>query len=450
MRGSVVHEVINGQLTGIEHMHDSLESQIALAKEALGKAELAREEAYIKIGDRHVPEFKTKGLAKAYSDIKSAVQHLGRDRDERETHLVALRESTQEHRQALISHINAVTIDLEARITGRDERIAAVRDSLASNREYQTHLRSAQDLQSRITRAEEAFAEAERRREKEGRVYERSLPFLYLRKRKFSTKDYRAGTLTRFDNWLAPRINYTQTKENYERLLAAPGQMKIRLEKHQAELETIENALAAIETATADKADLSGALRTLDIVQARREGYVADLQHAEARRAELSAELATLRASRDTYHQKALGYLRSHLTPHTIKKLRETALASPDPQDRTLLDVITRAEETIQTTTSTLERLRKQHDLVTGQREGLRSIETAFSRRGYNSTHSQFPDDFNVNTLLLSYLAGQMNVGDVTHNLSRSHTKDKPAPYSATSKDYRANTSRVFSAGNGI
>ncbi len=120
---------------------------------------------------------------------------------------------------------------------------AAVQDATGSN--------GASDL---IRRAEEKAARAEADREEKRRPYEADPLFMYLWRRRYGTRDYRASPLVRyFDRKVAHHIGYEAARVNYTMLLELPDRLREHAERLKKEpgprgnTRPSSDALAAVE-----------------------------------------------------------------------------------------------------------------------------------------------------------------------------------------------------------
>ena len=83
--------------------------------------------------------------------------------------------------------------------------------------------------------------------------------------------------------------------------------------------------------------------------------------------------------------------------------------------------------------------------------DGLRTIETEFSRRNYNSSRSYFDGEFDLNTFIIGYLAGSYSHSDILDNMG-SHRHLKPEEsysYSSSSSSSSSSHSSSSSFGSG-
>ena len=108
-----------------------------------------------------------------------------------------------------------------------------------------------------IRRAEEKAARAEADREEKRRPYEADPLFMYLWRRRFGTRDYRASPLVRyFDRKVAHHIGYEAARVNYTMLLELPDRLREHAERLKKEAggqghgRSSPDALAAVERQT--------------------------------------------------------------------------------------------------------------------------------------------------------------------------------------------------------
>ena len=87
-----------------------------------------------------------------------------------------------------------------------------------------------------IRRAEEKASRAEADREEKRRPYEADPLFMYLWRRGFGTRDYRASPLVRyFDRKVAHHIGYEAARVNYTMLLELPDRLREHAERLKKE-----------------------------------------------------------------------------------------------------------------------------------------------------------------------------------------------------------------------
>lgn len=115
------------------------------------------------------------------------------------------------------------------------DRVVSIIDAAAA--EARSRLARQPAIADPVVRsAEEKLAQAESDREEKRRPYESDPLFMYLWRRRFGTRDYRAGNLVRYlDRKVAHLIGYEAARVNYAMLIELPDRMREHLERLRRE-----------------------------------------------------------------------------------------------------------------------------------------------------------------------------------------------------------------------
>jgi hypothetical protein len=296
---------------------------------------------------------------------------------------------------------------LEAATAALDAAEAATQARLERDDGYRAQRERAVAAERTARHADEKAAKSEEERAEKGRAYEDEPIFMYLWRRGYGTRDYRAGPLTRsLDRWVARLIPFDAARANYARLVELP----VRLREHA-------DAVAAAAEAEYDALRrLDEEARSADGVDAlERERDAADeaLAHHDAARAEAEAawqetfeRIERMDRGEDEAYAEAVASLAADLEREDVQALRREALATPYPEDDVIVGRLLDLEDErarLATTTQDLKAVAEQN------RARLRELDTLrrdFTSRRFDEPGSGFPDGDLVTTMLSQFLRG--------------------------------------------
>ncbi|MEK6846312.1 MAG: hypothetical protein AABY26_06115, partial [Nanoarchaeota archaeon] len=167
-----------------------------------------------------------------------------------------------------------------------------------------------------------------------------------------------------------------------------------------------------------------------------------DGEHKKAN--QYASEKNEMNSTKDQYHRTALDKLKSYLKGSSIAELKERAAATPHPEDDHLVDEIIRIDAQVKEIKREAKEVQQQQASIAGQLEGLGSISRRYASKDYESSRCYFDGNFDINTFLLGYIAGNYSASEVNHQID-THQHFRPretySSYSSGSSSYGGGSS---------
>lgn len=270
-------------------------------------------------------------------------------------------------------------------------------------------------------RAEQKLEIAREDRTKKGAAYEADPLFVYLKNRRYGTRDYRAFPLFAMgDAWVAGLIKYREARLNYDRLLEIPD----RLGEH---LEAVKQ-LAAVKAAEIEAFERAALER--DGVNALRDAAAAAAKRIEVIDAAIDAAETTQKAAAAAYTEAAAGasgpagearrLLAEALGQRSIPDLKVLAAETATRDDDRLVDELVRLrrermeyEEAKRTNATAAQRRAR-------SAEQLEDLRRRFKQARYDSPYSEFPGGNIIGAILGEVIAEALDLDDAWKKIARS------------------------------
>lgn len=306
-----------------------------------------------------------------------------RDRDAH-----AQRQSMQASAAALHDRIDS----LEARL---DTAARAARDRLGSDQAFQELEAVAGDLETTLKKAREKTTQAEADRKQKGQAYESDPLFMYLWRRRYGSRDYDAGPLTRMlDDWVAKLVRYSDARANY----AILNEIPVRLKSHAEMLAgRLDDARAAVENRLAKTiAEMAGEDLTAALREARLEQTEVNrrLEAIEAEITDVSLQLNRYAEGLDDPFKEAVALSADFLRHESYLDLLTLARATLTPTDDEIVKRIGGLNREAAALETSIPEQRLELDRLARRRHELLDVAANFRRNHYDAENSYFePDD---------------------------------------------------------
>ena len=316
--------------------------------------------------------------------------------------------------------------------TRSDDAIDALID------ETYTHIRDNADwiAQSKLlTSAEEIAAAAgakaslaEEDRADKGRPYEDDRLFVYLWDRGFGTSRYNAGRITRFfDGKIAELIGYRAARPNYHMLNEIP----LRLREHSDRLEAAAGgervALEEIERV----ALVAAGIEPLEAAAAvADEDMQAAEDRVEDRREDLS-QAADEHGSRsdprrDSDLQAALEVLADEMKREDLASLYREAIKTPTPRDEQVVSGLRDIERKLERREAEAEEIRRTATDLAARRAQLEQSRIHFRKSGFDDPRGQFANGDIIAMAIEGIIKGALASGGLDKALRDGFSRRVP------------------------
>ena len=144
--------------------------------------------------------------------------------------------------------------DLRDQIAGYetelDKLAEQARTALAGDKTFQQAQKQLRDIQDMHMKAAAKTDQAETDRARKGEPYEKDPLFMYLWRRQYGAKTYKANVVIAWlDEWVADLVDYHQARANYAVLLEIPERLNEHVVRLEEQLKTRQAESDALEAA---------------------------------------------------------------------------------------------------------------------------------------------------------------------------------------------------------
>ena len=293
--------------------------------------------------------------------------------------------------------------------------------ALALNDEYKLLQERAQTAVDTVEAAEiKAERSANEHRQKAG-LYEQDDIFMYLWRRAYGTKDYRAGRLTRlFDRWVAMHVGFEEQRQNYYMLQEIPK----RLEAHVESLRlAAQEAMAALETMEQTAEEENG-VRAIEQEMAQLEDELAladeAIEKEEIHYHQCLQQRDLYARAEDTLYQRALAALAEGLKSQSLEQLRHRAERTSGYEDDSLVGQLAELQQEQRSVAQTHRTAQRASSDFRKRLSALESIRKNFKRQSFDAPHSQFTDAAAVATAMDDFTRGLITSRELWRLIERS------------------------------
>jgi hypothetical protein len=302
-----------------------------------------------------------------------------------------------------------------------DEAAAETRRRIEKDPAYVKLADALEDADAVSKRAEQKLELAREDRTAKGAAYEADPLFVYLKKRAFGTRDYRAFPLFAIgDAWVAGLIKYRDARLNYDRLLEIPERLEEHLEAVKRLAAVKADEIEAFERAALER-DGVNALRDAAAAAAKRiEEIDAEIASAEAEHKKCAAAFTAAASGASGPAGEARDLLVEALGRRPIPDLKLLAAETASREDDRLVDELVRLrrermeyEEAKRTSAAAAQRRARSAD----QLEDLRR---RFKQARYDSPYSEFPGGNIIGSILGEVIAEALDLDDAWKKIARS------------------------------
>ena len=384
--------------------------------------ELQQEQArdYRSLARLRVEHLSTGALVDSIDQIERQVLALLQARESAAGSLEQEIAGTDERRRAL-EDARATQVDvLDKAAEAVDAAEAATQASLDANPDYRAQRERATDAERIAMHAEDKAGRSEQEREEKGRSYREDPLFIYLWRRQYGTPGYRAGGLTRWlDGKVARLIGFADARANYSRLQEIPIRLREHADEARQQADTEFDSLEEMD----NQAREADGIPSLEAAQAQEQEKLdtidAEIAELEQTHEDLLQRRQAFASGEDKSYQQAVGYLASEFQREDLRELRQEALATPLPDDDTIIGrlIDQQAErEEIEGIIQDLKDSMRQHRQRLHELESLRR---EFKRQRYDQSGSGFANGALVGMMLENFLKGMLNRDDLLRVLQQ-------------------------------
>ena len=340
-----------------------------------------------------------------------------------------------DRRDALVKEQAQAEVQRDAATTAVEQTLAAVEavrtDTEAKVQEtpaWQEARRASEAAEAVAEEAEKKAATAEFELASKRKPYDDDPLFVYLWRRKFGTREYDAGNVTRLmDRVAADFIGYPDARPNYAALIEIP----LRLKEHSA----------AKRTEAAERAAALGELERramLDLGMEQKERTLAEARHRLAAADQALEDKNTLLRKIDTERQglftgagnpgyeEALQTIAAADSTDDIAALYREAKRTPTEADDALVRKLEATDAAIGKSEAEVARLRRSAEDLARRRLEVEQVRDRFRDSGYDHPNSTFGNDNAIADTIGRVLQGVVTSGVLWDLLRGNYEARRP------------------------
>jgi hypothetical protein len=452
--GSEIFRTIKGKIRELENQSSGLESEIYGYEAEIRKIVQEKEKAYVKLANIYLPELDAEHIQATLREVRENVENVFKEKQKRRIDLDKQIGETKRIDENYEKQISELSTELDKKASERDGLTKKVLQELEGDKKYCELKSVAEKARERLIQNEEIIDEVKEQAGEKIPEYEADKLFMYLLKREYGTSKYDSrGIIRRLDRWVAEKIRYDKSIKNYNFLQSMPKLMEVVLQKRKQELEEVVNKMGKIEEKVSDDKGLTRIIKQGQELEKKRAEIIEKEKQNQEIYDNAVKERERLDNEKGEYHKRAIVKLKSFLKGDSINELKERARATKGSEDDLLVDKIEEIDERIRYLKDEAKETKERRKELEKKIFDLMEIKRRFDNNDYEADRSYFDDDFNINNLLILYLAGKIAMGDLNSRIESSqHFKPRQTysysrgHYKGTSYDYSDDSDYSFSS----
>lgn len=269
--------------------------------------------------------------------------------------------------------------------------------------------------------------------------------FAYLAARHYGTDSYQDDWFKKGDDWLAQATGYVLNAQSYRILSILPQKVGAAGVARTEQAKVKDSARNVLIKAVESKHGVPAARQILKVAETNKDTRLAQLKANQDAQNAMAAEKRSIDSAKDPFLQRAKEELKAFFGSQDVATLRRRAAATATTKDDELVDLLERAENTINIQRKIAKQLITQRGEVEDKLRRAKALEARFSREDYDSSRARFDSSLNVDSLMVGYLAGSMTEASVFSTFSSNHSTYVEPSYSSSyrssSSDYSSSSS---------
>ena len=445
--GRDVYNDIQEKITAVEAEERVASARVHGVENQLSGLMAEREQLFGELAHQYLPALDAASVAKTLRELRTEVQHVFAQKQQRRAELGDRIEGLQKTRHEIEDHATVIDKTLIEKEGCAREADAKAKLSLEGNQEYAALAVRRDALKATIMDKEQRRAKFEQQATQKAAPFRQEPLFRYLMVNGYGTDAYqRTGLVAKLDKWVAHVVHFNLNKQKYDVLTkgvelirqdvnadkkAYDGIVKQRrdIEQRVNEAHNVPVAYAEVEKSEEEKKQ----------VRSRLDDVAQDYQV-------VNRQLAELDTQKDAYHIEAVQKLKAYLKGQSIQELRQRAQETPGTEDDEAVDHIENIDQQVRRLKDEAKAAQAKSREVSDKLAGLNKIASHFSNESYDSHRSYYDNDFDTGSLLTAYLLGQASVDHVTHQLDDNHHETVEHSYSSSSSHSSDSDSSSFSS----
>jgi hypothetical protein len=304
---------------------------------------------------------------------------------------------------------------------------------------YAEKRQAAADLAAIAAESMSKTQHAETDKDEKGKPYRDDPLFMYLWERGFGTKNYRENNLiAALDGWVAGLVGFPVARANFAMLNEIPMRLREHAERQDQIADAAEAEVVALEKAAVDAGGGKPARLKLEAAQARIAEIDAQMVTLEDKRDEQLKAQRDLAQGSDPAFSAAVNGLAEALGREDIQNLLAAARVTQTGQDDTIVKQIDEVRQRAAEEEADSREQRNRLKTLAARRRELEDIQYEFKKQGFDNAGSRFGNDSLVGDVLNEFLRGGISAADYWGQWQRSQSwtqRQQPRPPSSSSND---------------
>lgn len=416
--GKSVYSSIHSQVDAYGSEVKATSSTLENIKTEIAVLERSQEKQISIIGNAHLADVIS-------GRVQGATPEIQRIYQERVTAYDAV---VAEHKAATRSH-EALSQEEAAALSALERERTLLRDAQAESQSLKDAHKALEAAELKCDADQRAADSARVECRQKTEAFNQSRSFQHLLEREYGTPNYRGSLFFAWgDRWLAGKINFTESKRNYETLM--------RLPEHSVEVAAA--STVARDDARAMVKSIFNQLETASGVSGATIGYRA----AQDKKAKHESLITRIESKMGEFTGRS-----DDLYVEMKERIKRVVLNMSPDQIRILVSA-TRgvdddaAQENLVEAKRKCESLRLDQQVASANYDAacthhLRSKELIryFERQGYDGQRRIYDSGFDVNSMMTGYVLGQLNQSSLDSAI-RSSSIVEPEPYTPPAESY--------------
>lgn len=440
--GNAVHDKIGKKIGEVESQSQKLQREIYNYENDITELTEEREQCFVRLATTYLPDLEAKSVQQTLAEVQETVKKIFREKQQKRSELEDLMQSSQTTRKQLEKQLEGATEKLNKKVSERDELTKQTAQELSTIPDYVELDRTAEPATETLMHHRQRVKEAKEEAKEKLPAYRENKLFMYLVNRKFGANEYEGkGLVATLDSWVAKKVGFEEAKKCFDFLQAMPELMQIKVDKEQEELDVVLGKMQAIEKGVSDKYGLPKVIEEGKKLGEERERVIGQVKQEDMNYAGYSQQRKDLDTKKDPYHVEAIQKLKSFLKGETIQELKEKASSTPRTEDDKLVSRLEEIDSSVRELKDKSKTTRTTRDSVEKKLSGLKEIKSRFTSKDYESSRSYFDNDFDINSLLIGYLAGRYTQDSIDSAIEESQHL-RPIETYHSSSDYSYSSRR--------
>jgi chromosome segregation ATPase len=449
--GSSVSNKIKEQLSVVESGHEKLSSKIYDYEKKITGLMEEREDTYNKLAVIYLPEIDSESVGKTLKEVQKEVRAIFEEKQERRKKVEELMQASKENKKSLEERFDDVTEKLKIKAAEHDKVKDTVMKECKEIPKYNDTILQADKAEEKLKQNKIRVEEVKNEAMEKLPAYENNKLFSYLLKRNYGNDVCMGNPVTkRLDGFVAKVVNYDEAKKNYDFLKSMPELMKEEVGARQKELDSLVKNLQEIENEAGSKHGLQKIISSGVTLFKERKKISEEMGKLDDKYKEYIAERKELDNTKGEYHQTAIKKLKEYLKGDSLADLKEKAKATSGTEDDKAVYRIEEIDAEIREFKDKSKDVKKERDDMGEKLEKLKDVYKKYTSSNYDSSNSNFESGFDINNLLILYMAGQMSHNDVWKDIEKHQEFEHHSSYSSSSYSSSSHDSGSGFGGGGF